>query len=55
MLEPKEVDFMFMKWHLTMDNSKIKSIGYEVKNRCDISMPETIRDYDQQGYHKLLM
>ncbi|MFA5887936.1 MAG: NAD(P)-dependent oxidoreductase [Candidatus Nanoarchaeia archaeon] len=57
MLEPGEVDFMFIPGDLTMDNSKIKNggIGYELKHTCMGSMPEVMRWYDNQGFHKLLM
>jgi len=55
MLEPGEVDFMFIPGDLTMSNEKIKKIGYEMKHTCMGSMPEVMRWYDQQGFHKLLM
>ncbi len=55
MLEPGEVDFMFIPGDLTMDNTKIRNRGYELKHTCMGSMPDVMRWYDNQGYHKLLM
>lgn len=54
MLEPGEVKFMFLPGNLTMCNEKIKKIGYKLKHRCDTSMPEVMRWYDNQGWLNLL-
>lgn len=54
MLEPGEVDFMFIPGDLTMSSEKIKSMGYETKHTCRNSMPEVMRWYDRQGWGKLL-
>ncbi|MFH1065572.1 MAG: NAD(P)-dependent oxidoreductase [Nanoarchaeota archaeon] len=62
MLEPGEVDFMFIPGDLTMSNAKITTDnketgvqGYQLKHTCMGSMPEVMRWYDNQGYYKLLM
>ncbi|MDI6737209.1 MAG: NAD(P)-dependent oxidoreductase [Nanoarchaeota archaeon] len=54
MLEPGEVDFMFIPGDLTMSNDKLKKYGFAPKHTCMGSMPEVMRWYDQQGWGKLL-
>lgn len=54
MLEPGEVDFMFIPGDLTMSSAKIKSTGYELKHTCQSAMPDVMRWYDNQGWEKLL-
>lgn len=61
MLEPGEVDFMFIPGDLTMNNEKITKDnketgvkGYQLKHTCMGSMPEVMRWYDTQGWEKLL-
>ncbi|MDD4878731.1 MAG: NAD(P)-dependent oxidoreductase [Candidatus Nanoarchaeia archaeon] len=54
MLEPGEVDFMFIPGDLTMNNEKLKATGFSPKYTCQSAMPDVMRWYDNQGWEKLL-
>ena len=51
MLEKGAVDYMFLGTDLTVDNSRLKSTGYEFKHPSSLeSMPAVIRWYEETGW-----